>query len=478
MDDQWAAREMAGAEIKDPRRITSLIRICEALAEQPACSLTAACGPGLRQAAHRIFEHEHTSVAKLLEGHYQETTRRCEGLPLVLIPQDTCFFTYQQDQILGLARLNQYKNVRGLLGHSALALTPAGTPLGLWYLDLWGEGPDAITVAEARRRPWEERESYKWYEGLKAVGERLPPGTTGLLIQDREADLFAFLTAERPASLHLLVRACEDRNVEYQSQGTAGPDEPATGSRTERGKLFAVAAGAPVVATTTVRVTRRSARKGQPPQPQRDALLEVRLTEVRLQRSAINRKDNTRRTPEEREVRLWLINAQELNAPPGVEPIHWILLSTLPVEDGAAACTMLGYYAKRWVIERLHYTLKSGLRVERLQIDDSVSLGHALALHYVVAWRLMQLALAVREDPDQPASRCLSEGQITVLRRVTKRKVETAREAMIAIACLGGYEPWKSAPPPGIKVMWQGLQRLEAMMLGWEAAREGGRRQL
>lgn len=479
MRDEWATREMAGATVRDARRIKSLFRICEQLAEHPDLSLTAACGPALRQAAHRIFEHPGTTVDKLLEGHYRETTRRCEGLPLVLIPQDTVVFVYKQSQIVGLARVNQLKNVHGLLGHSALALTPAGTPLGLWHVDLWGEDPgEPLTPGEWRRRSWEERESYKWFEGLEAVGKRLPQGTTGLLIQDREADLFDFLTAERPENLHLLVRACVDRSVEYEAGAGSALRErteakqPAGEARTERGKLFAVAASAPVVATTTVSVARRSARNGKPPQPEREAVVEVRATEIRLQRPPI-KADGRPRSEDEREVRLWVVAAQEVEPPPAVEPIRWVLLSTLPVEGAAGACTLLRYYAKRWVIERLHYTLKSGLGAERLQIDDAQSLGHALALYYVVAWRLMQLTLAVREDPDAPASALLAEDEIRVLQQVSKRRVETAREAVTAIACLGGYQPWKAAPPPGLKTLWHGLQRLDAMMVGWRLPRSG-----
>ncbi|HVT17522.1 MAG TPA: IS4 family transposase [Thermoanaerobaculia bacterium] len=472
MSEDWATGEIAGAKIPDQRRVTSLIRICDALAEHPELSLTAACGPAVRQAAHRIFEHEETTVPGLLEGHYQETTRRCEGRPLVLIPQDTTVFVYKQNQIVGLARLNHLAKVRGLLGHSALVLTPEGTPLGLWHVDLWGEDAEhPQTPAQARRRTWEERESYKWYEGLEAVAERLPPGTTGLLIQDREADLFDFLAAPRPEALHLLVRASADRKVEYERCGPRGDPEPqvpspAGESGTERGKLFAVAASAPLVGICAVRVARRSSRHGKPSQPEREAQVAVRLTEVRLQRPR-TRADGTPRTPAEREVRLWVVAAREEDAPAGVEPLNWVLLSTLPVEDGEAACTMLRHYAKRWVIERLHYTLKSGLGAERLQIDDAVSLGHALALYYVVAWRLMHLTLAVRQDPEMPAGELFSEGEITVLRLVTKRRVETAREAVTAVGCLGGYAPWKGAPPPGPKTLWHGLQRLDAMMIGW-----------
>jgi len=57
-----------------------------------------------------------------------------------------------------------------------------------------------------------------------------------------------------------------------------------------------------------------------------------------------------------------------------------VLITTLPVPDQAALVRVLEYYTRRWGIERLHFTLKSGLRIERLQFDDATSLKHALAV--------------------------------------------------------------------------------------------------
>ena len=130
MASEWAVEEMAGVVLKDQRRVKSVIRICAAVGEQPQASLSSALGPGLRQAAHRIFEHKNTTVDGLLAGHVAATAARCQRHPLVLIAQDTTVFVYRQAQIVGLAPVNGSTRSRGLLGHAALALTPAGTPFG------------------------------------------------------------------------------------------------------------------------------------------------------------------------------------------------------------------------------------------------------------------------------------------------------------------------------------------------------------
>jgi len=47
------------------------------------------------------------------------------------------------------------------------------------------------------------------------------------------------------------------------------------------------------------------------------------------------------------------------------------------------------YYARRWLVERYHYVLKSGCRVEELQLGAADRLERALALYSIVAWRLL-----------------------------------------------------------------------------------------
>lgn len=465
MNEDWATEEMTGATLHDQRRVTSVIRICAALAANPDLSFSAACGPAVRQAAHRIFAHEDTSAESLLEGHFAATATRSEELPLILIAQDTTAFVYGQQQIVGLAPVNQLSKSRALFGHSALAMTPGGTPLGLWHLAFWGaeEGPQ---VPKVKARAREDKKSWKWFEALESVAARLPAGSEGLLIQDREADIFDFLAQERPERLHLLVRAAQDRRIEYEPVEEAPSACPAaTDDRTERGRLFAVAASAPVLGHYCVSVPRKPAQGGQPAQPARAAELAVRVTEARLQRP------RRHSTAAQAELSVWIICATEVQPPPGVEPLQWVLLYTLPIADLEAACRVLGYYSRRWLVERLHYTLKSGLGAQKLQIDDAVSLAHALALYYVVAWRLLYLTYTARENPDAPATTVLDADEVAVLEAATGQPVPTVAAAVTAIARLGGYQPYRNGPPPGVKVLWQGQIRLDSMRIGWQLAK-------
>jgi hypothetical protein len=92
----------------------------------------------------------------------------------------------------------------GLLAHTALAPTTEGVPLGLLSQESWARDPARFgTVAERRRQPVAEKESQKWLTGLQRVAEALPAGSRVVLVQDREADVFAFLAAPRPAHMEL-----------------------------------------------------------------------------------------------------------------------------------------------------------------------------------------------------------------------------------------------------------------------------------
>ena len=131
MESQWALTEMKGAVVWDPRCRKSLATMVERLTQQPEASFSHACGPAARQAAHRIFEHPSSTPEGLLQGHFAQTARRCAEHPLVLAVQDSTEFDFTSHQATtDLGPLGP-GSTRGLMGHSVLAVTPAGLPLGL-----------------------------------------------------------------------------------------------------------------------------------------------------------------------------------------------------------------------------------------------------------------------------------------------------------------------------------------------------------
>jgi hypothetical protein len=79
--------------------------------------------------------------------------------------------------------------------------------------------------------------------------------------------------------------------------------------------------------------------------------------------------------------------AQESQAPAGVKPLEWLLLTTLPVTSFEQAIEKLMWYTRRWGIEVLHRTLKSSCRIEQRQLAHADRLEACLAIDLVVAWR-------------------------------------------------------------------------------------------
>ena len=67
-------------------------------------------------------------------------------------------------------------------------------------------------------------------------------------------------------------------------------------------------------------------------------------------------------------VRMWAVWAREVDAPTGIDPIEWVLLTSLPVQSFDDAWEVLGYYEPRWLIEERHKALKSGCRVTKRQL--------------------------------------------------------------------------------------------------------------
>ena len=134
---------------------------------------------------------------------------------------------------------------------------------------------------------------------MQRVGEALPDGPRVVLVQDREADVFAFLAAPQPAHIVLIVRVCQPRRVEVEAGVEDGPRN-----------VLAAARQAPVVGQLQVQVPRK------PGQPEREAVLELAASAVRV-------KAPRRRTADvpAGSLTLWVVRATELGRPQAASPL-------------------------------------------------------------------------------------------------------------------------------------------------------------
>lgn len=458
----WAERELGGAQLGDVRRSRRVSRLLDALAEQPTTSVPQACGDkAATKAAYRLLANEHVAPAAIRAAHQQQTRERiaASAAPLVLLVQDTTELNFgPQPHIAGLGPINtRLKPGRGMLVHSTLAVSPAGVPLGLLDQRSWARAEGPSIRATRRARSVQQKESAKWLRGLEAATAALPSGLTSLIVADREADVYDLFLAPRSATTQLLIRAAWDRRVtitEAGSQTTA--------------HLWPTVRSWPEQERRSLLVPRADRR------PERTACVSLRWGRVQLQPPQHRAAE---RLPD---VPVTAVLVEEVEAPTGVAPLHWLLLTTLPIASNAEAWQATDYYRARWRIEQYHYVLKSGCQVERLQLDTAERLERALALYSVVAWRLLAVTYAARHQPEGSVEPYLSHVEWQTLWRVHHRRASppvlpppsppSLREAVRWIAQLGGFLGRKGDGEPGVKTLWRGWQRLEDLTLGYQLA--------
>ena len=207
-------------------------------------------------------------------------------------------------------------------------------------------------------------------------------------------------------------------------------------------------------------------------QPGRQATLAVRYGAFALQPPSTHPRRQELPT-----LPLRTLLVEEVNAPAGVKPLQWLLLTTLLIESFADAERLVRWYTYRWRIERYPFTLKSGCRLEELQLETAERLRRALALYAMAAARLLHLTYLARQEPEAPCEPAVSAEEWEVLWRQFRpgealpAQPPPLREAIRWIGRLGGFLGRKGDGEPGVKALWRGLRQLQAMVIGFRLAK-------
>ena len=429
-----------------------MLTLARAFYARPQAHIPQACGDlASTKAAYRWMANE-VDLDSILQPHYEATTRRIAQHAVVLAVQDTTSFNYTSHQALdGVGPIGSREaGPQGLMMHDTMAYTPQGVPLGLVNVQVWARDPELFGKRHARKAlPIELKESHTWLESFRAAAavQAQCPDTLVVSVGDREADIYElFVEAQRRAEFpKLLVRADQDRLVDDG-----------------HGHLWAHLAHQLPCATQLVEVNRTKTTKA------RTASLDVRFATVELQPPHAK----TRLKP----VTLWAVLALEVDAPADVEPLEWLLLTTVPVSTADAALERLAWYTRRWGIEVYHKTIKSGCRIEERQLATVPRMENGLAIDLVVAWRIVHLMMLGRDTPELPCSIFFEEHEWKALYAFIARdphavpdEPPSIREVTRTVARLGGFLGRKRDGDPGIKTLWLGLQRLETIAAAWLA---------
>jgi hypothetical protein len=439
------------ADLSDQRRTNRLVGIGTALAEMPSGTLPQAF-PEWRdlKAAYRFFENPDNRYEDILRPHWQQTLEACRQPGEYLLIEDTTELDYTgHPHAANLGPIGNGKG-RGLWVHSTLAVRveqwdlehhPEGTLVGLLHQKCWvRQGATGKRHQCWRQRMRRSRESQRWAEAFDPIGG--PPAlSTWIYMADRESDLYEPIERCERYGMDFIIRAYHDRAL-------AGGNE----------HLLEAVARAAVFGHMEVDV---AARAGQ---SARTATVEVRSCRVTLQgpwRPGGVRPD----------LALNVVEVREIDAPQNVEPLHWILLTSLSCERWVEVRRIIARYARRWWIEEYHKALKSGTKIEDSQMEEGYRLESLLAVLAVVAVRLLNLKLLARYQPNDPVPEsALAPEAMTILEAKRKRPAGgwTNSTLLIAIARMGGFLARTHDGSPGWLTIWRGWQRLWLMSRGLE----------
>ena len=440
----WAQEEFAQARLGDARLNERLVCLARDFYAKPRAQIPQACGSRAKaKAAYRFFDHANTTMDAILQSHYEASAARIAAHPVVLAVQDTTSLNYNaQPAIENLGPIGSRADAwLGLMVHDTLAFTPEGVPLGLVDVQVWARDAKLFGKKHQRKQvPIEAKESYKWLKSVQAAArvQVRCPNTTVVSVGDREADIFELFDLARtlPHAPQLLVRAEQNRVLTE-----------------EQGKLWEHLGRQPITGFQQLQVPRRNKR------PARVAKMAISYALVTLKAPQIKGKLKP--------VTLWAVWAREIEAPKGIEPLEWMLLTTCAIESFEQASEKIAWYAARWGIEVYHRTLKSGCQIETRQLGSADRIEACLAIDLVVAWRILHLTKLGREHPDVPCTLYFSEGEwkalITYINRsaVLPSEPPTLRQATRMVASLGGFLGRKCDGEPGTQTLWLGLQRLD-----------------
>jgi hypothetical protein len=453
---QWAQNEFSFAELGDLRRNKRLVSIATKLAGSPGGTLPQAFSDWAElKAAYRFFDSPTVDFKRVLMPHLERTRLACREPGEYLIIEDSSDLDYSRHprtQDLGVIGDGLG---RGFELHSALAVRveawtleqrPEGQVVGLF--DQRCRRPVPAPKGESRReRLQRPRKSDWWAEAFSRVGGP-PSGCRWIYIADRESDFYEPVDTCQHVGIDFIIRAYQDRRL-----------------ADEAGKLREALARAPVLGQSTVELRSRGG------EPARTAIVELRSVRVDL--------DGPWRPGGWQEPLrgVTVVEVQEVHAPEGVkEPLHWILLTSLPCRTLAEARRIVGRYTARWWVEEYHKALKSGAGVEDSQLERGGRLEPLIAVLAVVAVRLLNTKMLARSRPEgTEAKESFGPEAVAILEKRFGRPKGgwSNRNVLIATARLGGFLARKHDGMPGWQTIWRGWQRLMWMCEGLETLSAG-----
>lgn len=415
--------------------------------------------PGDLKGAYRFLENNLVNPNKILQPHIDETIIRCKDQEVVAVLQDSSDLDFDYMNCLeGFNPLHVHIN-KGFRIHPSLVITEQGTPLGILSTTNYTRSKEENELPKKHRNslPIEEKESGRWLFGYREackLAEKLPDVQV-ISIGDRESDIYeicleAQLEDTQCKKADVLIRSKHNRCLKDSTDETE--------DKLEKKLIRCVVNNKGKIVVNKYRNDERTAD------------VAIRACEVLIQ------APNTCKKKSLPCIKMNAVLVSEVDPPEGIQPLHWMLLTTLPINTAQEVQRIVLLYSKRWCIEIYFKVLKSGCKIDNTRFQNSKKIENYIAFAMIIAWKSMMITYLPREYPNEPCTCLFTEIEWKLAYHKIKgqmpfpKKNPTLKEMVCWIAMLGGYK--KRKDPPGIQTVWQGIIRLMDMVSGYELTKK------
>jgi len=444
--NEWAQLNFGTCELGDKRRRDRLVQVAEEIANNPSASLPNQIEKwGDLKAAYRLFDREEVTFEAIARPHWELTKKLAKGRTLVI--GDTTELDFGRfREIEGVGPTGNGTG-QGFLLHNALMVNADSE-------EIIGVAGQTIHYRKRKRKSTKrptapnrlkkkERESEVWGKVIDQIGSPAE-GDSFVHVFDRGADNFEVYCHLLQQRSDWVIRASQMHRCVL------------VGDSEESMQLKAYLPELKPLGSYTLSL------RARPRQSAREAELEVRIGQIKIPRP--RHVSPWVRELKQGPIAVNVIEVIEVNPPKGVQPIRWLLFTSLPVATFDDAWVVIGYYELRWLVEEYHKALKTGCCTESRQLKTAGRLEAFVGLTSVVAVRLLKLKSLARTKPDAPAQRVVPGVWLRML-MLARRNLHRVHDLTVGqfyreVAKLGGFLGRKSDGEPGWITIWRGWEKL------------------
>ena len=446
-NEKWIQSQFRNVRLGDQRRNQRLLTTAMNMIDAPEQSISKQSkGWSDAKAAYRLFDHPNVTFEAVAQQHWQQTRQTGPGRYLLI--SDTTELDYtSHPATTGLKQIGNGRG-RGMLLHSCLVYNCVeeqivGTAGARIHYRV--NVPKSETQRQRLKRI---RESSLWGQLVDDVGAS-PEGSQWIHVFDRGGDNFEAMCHIELSGCDFVIRASQlRRTVLDQSEETAYLQEAICQAETLGSYELSL--------------------RSRPGVAARVANIEVSSTRVVIQRPKQCSKWVKQCGFDQLATNVVIV--QEVDAPKGVKPIRWVLLSSLPAETFEQAWQIIEDYENRWLIEEYHKVMKSGCRIESRALRTAERLEPLIGLITVIGTRLLSLKLIGRNQMEAKASTHVPSSWLKCLKAYRGDKLKLTGLTVYAffreLAKLGGFLARKGDGEPGWETIWQGYKKLQLLLAG------------